>query len=377
MGNGTDPRTQLSGSSSCAYLAFEVASGSAHKVQILETCDALTSFGVDTELLMYPDGAETPSASELRQLYELGNTPRISWIPRDGSKWVARLRLVVESSRAGHRCAYIYTRRAVAALGALLGGARHVFLEIHQSTPIGYDRVALRLVGHSKRLHIVCVSRRLAEIIARRYGLEESALIVEHNGASFPILDDYSVDSGASRRLRAMYVGTFAAGRGLGTIFDLAALHPTVDFVVVGGQAPAGRLPDNVAVRGPVPHAAVPELLSQADILLMPYTRTVMLSDGVTDTAEYCSPLKMIEYLSAGRSIIASNLPSIAEILVHESNCLLVDPESVEEWSAAMGRLERDPRLRVLLAHGAAETAGRHTILGRVQRILEHAGAAE
>ena len=168
--------------------------------------------------------------------------------------------------------------------------------------------------------------------------------------------------------------------RELETIFELAKVHPAVDFVVVGGEAPAERLPDNVRVQAPVSHAAVPELLPQADILLMPITtharnaaprRRVESADE-----EYYSPLKMIEYLSAGRSIIASNLPSIAEVLVNESNCLLVDPDSVQEWSAAMGRLEHDPMLRALLAHRAAETAEQHTTLGRVRRILESIGEA-
>jgi glycosyltransferase involved in cell wall biosynthesis len=174
-----------------------------------------------------------------------------------------------------------------------------------------------------------------------------------------------------------MYVGTFAPGRGLETIFELARRNPDVDFVVVGGQAPPGQIPSNATVQGRVPHADVPGLLSQADILLMPYTKGAMLHNGSGGTAEYCSPLKMIEYLSAGRSIIASNLPSIAEILVHESNCLLVGPESVDEWSAAMERLKHDAELRVRLARGAAQTAEHHTIRGRVGRILEHARAAK
>ena len=377
MGSGTATGARSRGGSSCAFVAFVPMKDSAHTVHILAMCDALMTSGVDTKLLMHPpEGAETPSAAELRQRYGLDNTPQISWMPQDANKWIDRLRVMVESSRASRHCTYAYTTRALPALGALLGGARDVFLEFHAPIRARHDRVAFSLARHSKRLHLVCVSRRLAEIVAREYGLDESALIVEHNGASFPIRDDYRVDSAAGRRLRAMYMGTFAPGRGLETVFDLAERHPTVDFVVVGGQAPPGRLSDNVSVPARVPHADVPELLSQADILLMPYTRSDMLPDG-HGSAEFCSPLKMIEYLSAGRSIIASNLPSCAEILVHELNCLLVDPDSVQEWSMAMERLAHDAALRAHLAHGAAETAKQHTILGRVRRILEHAGAAE
>ena len=377
MGSHKDARRSSNGSS-CAYVAFQEMNHWANSVHILAMCDALTTSGVHTELLMYPPASEeTPGAGELQQRYGLNNTPQISWIPHDANRGVRCLRVVVESSRASRRCAYAYSRSALPALGALLGGAHHVFLEFHMPDQSRSNRLAFSLVRHSRRLHIVCISRRLAGMIARQYGLDEATLIVEHTGHSFPIRDDYRVESGAGRRLCAMYVGLLAPGRGLDTILELAERHPKVDFRVVGpGQAPPGPRPDNVVVQAPVPHAEVRELLAQADILLMPYARNAMLPDGHGGTAEYCSPLKMFEYLSAGRSIIASDLPSIAEILVDEENCLLVDPDSVEQWSTALGRLEHDAGLRVRLARGAVETAGRHTIVGRVGRMLQQVGTA-
>jgi len=248
-----------------------------------------------------------------------------------------------------------------------------VVLEFHIEIKPRHDALAFSLIRRSRRLHVVCVSRKLAELISAQTGLDESAIIVEHNGVTFPIRHDYGVGT-AGTRLRATYAGTFAPGRGLETVFELARRNPTVDFVLIGGQAPTDAVPDNVTVKGRVSHSEVPGLLAQADILLMPYTRGAMLPDGGGGTAEYCSPLKMMEYLSAGRSIIASNLPSISEIMVDGSNCLLVDPESVDEWSAAVERLERDPSLRVRLAQGAAATAEEHTIQGRVGRILTRVG---
>jgi len=377
MGSGMAISTRASGGSSCAFVSGEEMKNWAHTVHILAMYDALTESGVDTELLVYPEGVEIPSAAELRQRYRLKNTPRISWLPRE-NKWIARLRLAVESARIGSRSSFAYTTRALPALGALLGGSPHVFLEFHMPIQARHDQVAFGLARHSKRLHIICISGRLAEMIAGQYGLDRSAIIVEHSGHSLPICYDYRADSADGRRLRATYVGTVAPGRGIETILELAKRHPNVDFLVVGpGRAPENSVPENVSLRSTIPHSEVPELLSQSDILLMPYTRGAMLPDGFVGTAEYCSPLKMVEYMAAGRSIISSNLPSIAEVLVDESNCLLVDPESVEEWSAAMERLEQDPELRASLARGAAETAEEHTNIGRAHRMFGRIGVAE
>ena len=361
----------------CAFVQFdEIFEFKAHTIHILAMCDAMSSVGVDTTLYMYPPShADVPDPAELRASYGLENVPKISWVPRDRSKWRSRLRVMTESSRASHGREYAYTTRGLAALGALAGGARHVLLEIHQPVPARHDRLAIELGRRSSRLHVICISKRLAETIAAQCGIDESSIIVEHSGHSFPIRYDYGPHSADGRRVRALYAGTFLPGKGVETIFELARRHPGIDFVVVGGEATAGQLSDNVTVQAPVPHAEIPGLLSQADILLMPLTtNTRRDSPGTPDAGaqeEFYSPLKMIEYLSAGRSIVASNLPSIAEVLVNGSNSLLVDADSVDEWSEALSQLAFDPELRARLSAGAAETAEHHTNVGRVRRILE------
>jgi glycosyltransferase involved in cell wall biosynthesis len=374
--DATAPNPVYAGSS-CAFIQFEeMFAFPAHTVHILMMCDALTTLGVATTLFMHPPSESVaPAPSELAGLYGLGRMPQISWVARDSNKWVARFRQAWESARLGRRFTYAYTTRGLPALGALLGGGRHVVLEIHQPPEFWsrHDRLAAGLARRSQRLQIVCISASLAEIMARHWGIDPSSIIVEHSGHNFPIRDDYRADSAAGRRLRALYVGSFDPGKGLQTIFDVAALHPGIDFVAVGGSAPEGRLPDNVSVEARVAHGLVPDLLSRADILIMPFT-TYRGDSGQSVTEEFYSPLKMVEYLSAGRAIISSNLPSIAEVLVDESNCLLVDPDSISLWSTAVGRLESDAALRERLAHGAAHAAERHTVLERARRILEGIG---
>jgi glycosyltransferase involved in cell wall biosynthesis len=260
-----------------------------------------------------------------------------------------------------------------------MGGARRAVIEIHQPSVFWsrHDRLAFRLARRNKRLRIVCISASLAGVVAREWGLDESQIIVEHSAHNFPIRDDYRADSVTGRRLRALYVGSFDPGKGIDTIFEVARLHPGVDFVAVGGQVSETELPDNISVRPRVAHAQVPDLLAQADILLMPFSTYSRggLPTGATGAAEeFYSPLKMMEYLSAGRAIISSNLPSIAEVLVDGSNCLLVEPDSLTAWSSALRRLEGDPGLRERLARGAAHTARRHTTIERARRILEGIG---
>ncbi len=88
--------------------------------------------------------------------------------------------------------------------------------------------------------------------------------------------------------------------------------------------ADAGR----VIFSGYVPPDRVPGYLAAADILVMP-------TSGETEEGRYfTSPLKLLEYMAARRPIIASDLPSVRELLRHGENARLFssdDPQSLAE----------------------------------------------
>ena len=48
-------------------------------------------------------------------------------------------------------------------------------------------------------------------------------------------------------------------------------------------------------------------MLSKYDVLLMPYEEKVMVNSKSLNTSKYMSPLKMFDYLAAGKIIISSN----------------------------------------------------------------------
>ena len=62
------------------------------------------------------------------------------------------------------------------------------------------------------------------------------------------------------------------------------------------------------------------------------------------------SPLKLFEYMAAGRPIVASDLPSIREVLRDGVNALLVPPGDPVAMAAAIARLLGDRALAARLA---------------------------
>ena len=84
------------------------------------------------------------------------------------------------------------------------------------------------------------------------------------------------------------------------------------------------------------------------DYLIAPYQRKVYVHGSIfqetkknktLETSKWMSPLKLFEYMSSKKPIISSDLKSIKEILTHNHDAILCDPDNFQEWIRAIERL--------------------------------------
>jgi glycosyltransferase involved in cell wall biosynthesis len=174
-------------------------------------------------------------------------------------------------------------------------------------------------------------------------------------------------------------VGHLYRGRGVELILALARLIPEADFHIVGGEtADIARVsadcPSNLTVHGYVAPADLGSHFAEADICLAPYEEKVRVAGNAGNTATFMSPLKIFEYMSHGKTIIASNLPSICEILTDEKDALLRPPEDTSAWHEALRQLIHDRNLRERLGAAAKRRfLDQFTWKKRAERILHNA----
>jgi len=91
----------------------------------------------------------------------------------------------------------------------------------------------------------------------------------------------------------------------------------------------------------------------------------------------YFSPLKVFEYLAAGRAVVASAVGQLKSVIRHGVNGLLCPPGDPEALAAVLQQLQREPGLRARLAIGArASVVPRHTWDRQSARVLQVADAA-
>ncbi|MCZ6855830.1 MAG: glycosyltransferase family 4 protein [Gammaproteobacteria bacterium] len=200
------------------------------------------------------------------------------------------------------------------------------------------------------------------------------------------VLPDAAVDPGVPAALPGEgasivgFAGGWYQGRGLELMHELARRLPQLDFRLAGGtenELLSFGLPalDNVDCVGLLAPNAVAEFLANCHLLLAPYQREISVHGGDENTVQWCSPMKLFEYMAQGKAIICSDLEVFHEVLTHGENCLMVDPEDVEGWVAAIEQLVEDVELQARLAATARENFLTHfTWKLRAKRFIERAG---
>ena len=81
------------------------------------------------------------------------------------------------------------------------------------------------------------------------------------------------------------------------------------------------------------------------------------------------SPLKLFEYMAAGRAIVASDLPSIREVLTDDVSAVLVAPGDAAALAQGIRRLADDAALRARLAAAAARAVAEYSWDERAARL--------
>ena len=175
----------------------------------------------------------------------------------------------------------------------------------------------------------------------------------------------------------AMYLGQLAGAHAAPLFLEACALikqqQPDAGFLVVGGGRTLPDLKDHAArlgladvcFTGAVPHSAVADYMDVADVAVA----------TLPDTAQAAtkSPLKVVEYMAAGKAIVASAVGEAVRFLDDGRVGVLVPPGDPAALADAIAPLLADPYRRSELGVAAREHLRRHHTWMHTAQTLERA----
>lgn len=120
----------------------------------------------------------------------------------------------------------------------------------------------------------------------------------------------------------------------------------------------------NIQIVSARPFEEVPLWLSSADVLVIP-------NSGKSDISKYyTSPLKLFEYMASHKPIVASNLPSLRQIL-NNQNSILVDPDDPKKLAKGILLALNDLRLAQDISEQSYRDVARYAWDVRVQNVVD------
>lgn len=366
-----------------------VPSRKAHSYQIIQMCDAFVQNGDDVELLLpeRKQPADAPTSADDYYDIQIGfGTKYLScldvlWVtpPSIGllNRLVFYLQTVTFTITAlvytmRQDFDIVYTRsRLFGMVGALLFGEK-VVVEIHRSP--SRDLVT-KITGatYDRCRGLVLISEGLEEKWA---AVTDAPTHVAPDGVNLDRFrvgrskEEMRADLGLPSGPLVCYTGSLQPWKGVDTLVTAAGTLQGTTVCLVGGTPDqqewlrnAVTAPENLHLIGHVSPSQVPKYLAASDVLVVPNTANREIS------ARYTSPLKLFEYMAAERPIVATDIPSLREILDEEMAYFAVpdDPDSLA-GTIELALTDPDASRR---ASNAGERVQEYTWQARARNISE------
>ena len=339
-------------------------------IRVKFNLQALTSLGYQVDLLTLPIGED--QKIEGTRVYRVANPFAVENIPIGPSLWKLFFDILILlkgiSLCLTNRYDVIHGVEEAGFIAIILAKvckAKSIF-ERH-SDPFSYKKGTLSNIVLQTYAVIEKLSARMADaVIGTGPGLVAQINAMKTGTRAFNIFDipsslkESSIAEIQETRDRLLqtpdevlitFVGSFAVYQGVDLMF--AAIPHVVKharkarFVIIGGsqeeiserQTDLARqgLTTNVSFLGKIPPDILPNYLAASDILLSPRV------SGIN------TPLKILDYMKAGRSIAATDIPS-NKLLLNEETAVFARPEA-EPFASAVLSLVNDEKKREQLGN--------------------------
>lgn len=344
----------------------------AHGFQIMNMCSAFADQGIDVELLVPwrknllkedPFGFYCIARSfKIIKVFAIDLYP-LRFVPERISGFLHLLSFLVSARVYLFFRNYdvLYTRESFASIFF-----RNFVLEIHMPEHLWR--------GFFRPKKFVVLNRHIERELRKR-GISEDVLVAP-DAVNLSVFASISKEE-AKGRLKlpemptALYWGNFKEWKGVDTLASAAALMPEVFIVMIGAtkESDLERIRTktaglkNVLVEGFKKQSEMPLYLAAADVLVLPNTAKD------ENSLLYTSPLKLFEYMAAGKPIVASDLPSLREVL-NENNAVFFFPDNAASLANSVKRILEDRELAQKIANKARQDVEQHTWEKRAQKII-------
>lgn len=288
-------------------------------------------------------------SSEIQAFYQLQGALQLlpvdtPWLGRrwagkwtDANTWLCKYHWPLHLCR---RATLVHSRDWNTVQAAIKSGVPAIYERDHCEQK-QYDP---ELVNSSYLQAVVTVAKPVRENLIAN-GIPAHKIVQLHNGFNQAFADRHPEASQAwrSRLLNSeqthlvAYAGALETFKGIDLLLAIAPQFPQVQFALAGGPPKRAeyyrdRLTrkqiTNVSLVGYLSHDQLAPLLQAADVLVYPHCSG--------PAATFTSPMKLFDYMAAGRAILATKIPPLQEFQNSPLVTAWAEPDSAPAFAAQL-----------------------------------------
>jgi glycosyltransferase involved in cell wall biosynthesis len=367
------------------YLAaIRLPTEKAHGLQIMKTCEAFAAAGAEVELMvpirrnaLTQDPFAYYDVKPEFKITKKASGDFIQYGPLGFFLSLLSFSEAAHLTREFWDADVIYSRDAFVLLQYIFLG-RSLVYEAHTAPTLISKFVARR----AKRVVVISNGLRIAY---EKAGVKKERIIVAPDAIDLAAFapERASVESKDVARTRlglplekkiVMYIGRLDGWKGVETLCEAAAFLPEDTIIGIIGGEPAQIesfkkkyaqeiKSQKLLFLGYHAYKDLPNNQQAADVLVLPNTAKDL------NSSRYTSPLKLFTYMASLRPIVASDLPSIREVLSDET-AFFFTPDDAHSLAEKITEALVHPEIATSTSLKAAEVVKQYTWQSRAHSIL-------
>lgn len=358
-----------------------IPSSVASSIQIVKMCEAFSLLGHDVNLI-------TTNASKVKfNIFEFYNVKKKFNIfkIKNFKKFPLGIRYyyfsLVSILKGINLNSDVYITRNYFTCFILTLIRKKIIMELHhdlseESRIVQFIFKITNFLNSNKVLLIIAITNAIKNHYVEKYHIKESKVLVLASGSSIESKFTFNRNK---KFFNIGYFGSIYKSRGSGMIFDLAKIDKKNVYFIFGNLKGNEQLINknnskkNIILKNHVPYKEIPKNLEKMDILIMPYVSSITVAGNVGNITKFTSPLKLFDYLCAGRIIMCSDFNVLKETLVNNKNAIFIkNYKNPYSWKLEIDKIFNSKEKQLIISKNNYKLSKNFSLKKRAKKIIEN-----
>tara|TARA_B100001758_G_C18393928_1_gene604662 strand:- start:744 stop:1841 length:1098 start_codon:yes stop_codon:yes gene_type:complete len=359
----------------CYISNSAMPSDNASSLQIVKMCEHLQILGNEVTLILPNTGFRTSYYNfyNLKKNFNVIKCKKFNKFPIGINYYLYSIYSIYLSTKTNFK--YYITRNFFTAFLLLLIQKKVIF-ELHTDLNIEGRFVRLlvkyfKFLKYKNLVKLVCITNGVKNYYIKNKLINNKKTIILPSATELKF--DLKKKINFNKKLKIGYFGSFYESRGSKFIYNLAKIDDENNYYVYTKlKKKKIHFLKNLFISDFLDRKKIVNKMKKIDIFIMPYQKGITAKGDVGDISSFTSPMKLFDYLAAGKVIIASELKVLKEILTHNKNCIFIKNfTNIFDWKIAIKKLKNSPKKYNMLSKNAYMLSKKYSYTIRAKKILE------